>query len=88
MNVDLRIKWDPQADGRVASPGDMVEAWVQWQCPLAADFRIKIGRLGNPALGEPETVYQTTTRTDWAQVMAYFQARGVILPDQPSCPGF
>jgi len=87
MNVDFRIKWDPRANGRVAQPGDMVEAWVQWTCPLSptGPFTIKRGRI---APNGTDVEYNVQTHTDWQQVVNYFAAQGVTLPSQPSCPGF
>lgn len=87
MKVDFRIKWDPRADNRTPAVGDMVEAWVQWECPLPASpvFTIKRGRI---APDGDSIEYQTTQRTSWAQVVTYFQNQGVTLPSQPSCPGY
>lgn len=87
MNVDFRIKWDPAADNRVPNAGEMVEAWVQWECPLPASpvFTIKRGRIAADGVS---IEYATTTRTDWQQVVTYFGNQGVVLPSQPSCPGY
>lgn len=85
MKVDLRIKWDPRADGRVAQTGDLVEVFIEWDCPLANNFLIKGGRVG----ANGEIAYVQTTRTNWNQVVNYFQTNyGVTLPAQPSCPGY
>jgi hypothetical protein len=87
VKVDFRIKWDPRADGRVAQPLDLVEAWVQWDCPLSptGPFTIKRGRI---AANGVDLEYSTTVRTDWQQVVTYFANQGVVLPSQPSCPGY
>lgn len=86
MNVEFRIKWDPRADGRVPTNGEMVEAWIQWQCPDANQYRVRTLRINGPT-GDDD-VYVQTVRTDWAQVVNYFSGFGVVIPATPSCPGF
>jgi hypothetical protein len=86
VDCDLRFKWDPRAGGRTPNPGEIVEAWVQYHCPDDQQYRIKMGVVD--ATGEGID-YTTVTRQNWNVVRQYFfDNHGVVLPTEPSCPGY
>jgi len=81
VDVDLRVKCDPRADGREAQPGDLIEFWVRWSCPDLAVRMVKITNVG--VAGD---VTFTVDCASWEEVVALGESLGLTLPPQPSCP--
>ena len=82
MNVDLRVKCDPRADGREAQPGDLVEFWVRWSCPDLAVVMVKV----TAVVGGDEDGTASADVSTWDEVVALGESLGVLLPAAPFCP--